>query len=138
MQQAVQIVEFIVQGRPASVNWKDRGHTQRLNYSKYKDRVAKSAKPSLASDFEPVTEDVEVQIYYFYSGVDRRDIDNIVKPILDGLGGEENKPVIWVKDDVVARIVAQRFSRSDNLTVENPPVSSLMHSVMTRTLCMCG
>jgi len=58
-------------------------------------------------------------LFYFQTGSRQADLDNIVKPILDGL-----RPHILHDDDQVDRLVVQRFE----------PLLSLVFKAPTRTL----
>jgi Holliday junction resolvase RusA-like endonuclease len=119
--ESVPILECIVLGPAASVNWKDKKSRHRKNYAAYKRRVASAALSTLPSGFELVRDETQATIVYFYSGDANRDVDNIVKPILDGLGGEEDLPVLWHNDGNVVRLIVEKFDNSYGMILPNQP-----------------
>lgn len=62
-----------------------------------------------------LTEGVAITIYYFPEGEMLGDIDNIVKPILDGLCA-----CIYIDDRQIERIVVQKFEPGNLYIFPNP------------------
>lgn len=68
---------------------------------------------------------MQVTILHFYQ-TDKRDIDNILKAILDGMGNaadpneESDPPVVWHDDEIVERIIAERYDNMQSQFIEAP------------------
>jgi Holliday junction resolvase RusA-like endonuclease len=82
---------------------------------------------------KPVSSIVVVNITNYYT-LSPPDVDNIIKPILDGLNG-----VVYFDDEQVHKVVSEKVDQS-NLRVENPSAllaealgkyTELLHIVVT-------
>lgn len=94
-------VELVIEGTPISLQGSPESK------ARWRQRVSECAKARLREmtdwyflDDRPVS----VTIFYFPEAKMAGDIDNLVKNILDGL-----KSVVYPNDDVVERVVAQKF-----------------------------
>ncbi|MBV8474236.1 MAG: RusA family crossover junction endodeoxyribonuclease [Hyphomicrobiales bacterium] len=95
-------LEVVIRGTPASLQTKNPRYREA-----WKERVAEAARerqretyPLGFLDQRPLA----VTIYYFPSDPMVGDIDNIVKPIMDGMNA-----VAYLDDSVVERVVVQKF-----------------------------
>lgn len=94
-------VEFIVTGTPVSHQGSSRG------LAAWKERVRVAAQTRIRDTSEWAWLDdrpVSVTILYFLPTPMTGDVDNIVKPILDGMTG-----AVFPDDRVVERVLIQRF-----------------------------
>jgi hypothetical protein len=91
-------VEFIVMGTPVSAQTKARRRKQQ-----WIDAVRDAARAELVAGFEPWAAAVAVTITHYFTAASM-DVDNLPKPILDGI------KALVVKDDaqVVELIVRKR------------------------------
>ena len=106
---------FVVEGPPVSVNTKN---TAKL--AKWKDKVRKATGDAWLAKTPPVDNDAfEVSITNYYRASKDRpnppDVDNIVKPILDGV-----KTVVFEDDNRVSQIVSNRFDLANGLSGVEP------------------
>src|SRR5262249_55955260 len=98
--------EFVVEGPPATVNTKEN-NTRR--YQRWINKVRETARQQWSPGQEPATADamtVEVTNYY-RTPKDRPsppDVDNVLKPILDGMNG-----VVYQDDIQVFRVSSDRY-----------------------------
>lgn len=92
-------IEFIFNGPPLSLQSKNKAKKRN-----YKTMIASEALNVLPADFTPTTDEVEIQITYYYEN-QSGDVDNIIKPIQDSLNG-----VIYVDDE---QVVDSRSRRKD-------------------------
>lgn len=74
-------IDFVVMGVPVSQQTRNRARRDR-----WKAEVRKQAAAAV-SNATPSTEDVEVTIVYFHDSESTPDVDNIIKPVQDGLSG---------------------------------------------------
>jgi hypothetical protein len=90
-------LEFLVHGTAVSL------HASPKSRAAWKATVEASARAAL-KDAWALTGRVSITIYYFPKSGRPGDIDNIVKPILDGMAA-----CIYIDDNQVDRIVVQKF-----------------------------
>jgi len=90
--------EFIIVGEPFSVNRKKKRPEE---HNKWKARVAKSAKEVIP--VSPTSLPVEVSITTYVTTT-TIDVDNVIKPILDGMNG-----VAYDDDKQVYRVTSERI-----------------------------
>src|SRR5947208_238941 len=97
--------EFVIPGPPFSVNVAKK---QSKKHNDWKRAVGREAKEQWLRDGRPANAlpmrfPMEVIITTFYTDL-RRDVDNVVKPILDAM-----KNVIYVDDGEVYKLTSQRI-----------------------------
>lgn len=116
------IVQFVVLGPPATVTWKARGGKPARNYQAWVQLVGQVAKAALPLEYELIPANdrgIEATINHFFTNVPSiSDLDNLIKPTLDGLGStadQTKEQVIWEDDQVVDRIIAERFDLANGL-----------------------
>jgi len=112
-------IEFLVRGTAVS---HQRDNSRAKNAWKKQVRDASSTvlpNPHFAADGR-----MAVTLYYFPAEPMQGDIDNIVKLILDALGGH-----VFRNDHQVERIVAQKFERGFSPPFSNP--SDTMANALT-------
>jgi crossover junction endodeoxyribonuclease RusA len=89
--------EFTIQGPPVSHQTKNKARLQQ-----WKQDVRAAALARVAVGSAPVSDPVQITITYYYEG-DSPDVDNIIKPIQDGLNG-----VVFVDDAQVAETKSRK------------------------------
>lgn len=94
-------LEFLVQGTPRSLQSSSKAKEA------WKSTIGKAARERIAVsrnftflDRRPLS----VTIFYFPPAPMQGDVDNIVKPILDGMWG-----IVYPDDQVVERVIVQKF-----------------------------
>ena len=97
--------EFVVIGSPFSVNL---ARKQSKKHADWKREVGRAAKAQWLKDGRPaeglpLSGPMEVTITTFFTAL-QKDVDNVVKPILDGL-----KQVIYVDDGEIYKLTSQRI-----------------------------
>jgi crossover junction endodeoxyribonuclease RusA len=83
--------------------------------SAWKNHVRETARLARGLDVWALVDGLAVTLYYFPEGEMQGDIDNIVKPILDGLS-----QCIFVDDHQIQRIVVQKFEPGKIFAFANP------------------
>ena len=94
-------LEVVVEGTPISLQGSSRSR------ARWKRKVAVAARmrlQELRDRWGPDERPVAVTIFYFPIAPLDGDIDNLIKPILDGLEG-----IVYKKDQVVERVLVQKF-----------------------------
>jgi Holliday junction resolvase RusA-like endonuclease len=91
--------EFTIKGIPVSTQTRNRPRLR-----EWKGQVNAAAQAAMNTSAEAVTDSVCVTITYYYDG-DSPDVDNIIKPIQDGLNG-----VVFVDDTQVVEIKSRKKS----------------------------
>jgi len=94
-------LEIVIEGTPVSQGGSSSSRARWI------DRIRASTQARLRelSDWEWLDDrPVAVTIFYSSSAGMQGDVDNIIKPILDGM-----KHVVYPDDGVVERVLAQRF-----------------------------
>ena len=105
-------LEIFIEDVPMSLRASSR-HRER-----WKSRVAEAARARQRETYELGFLDnraLAVTIYYFPNAPMEGDIDNIVKPILDGL-----KLVAYPDDSLIERVVAQKFEPDGGWEFSSP------------------
>lgn len=105
--------EFTIKGSPVSAQTRNR---QRLQA--WKQEVRDAAIAALPPGTVPVDRNVTVVITYYYDA-DSPDVDNIIKPIQDGLNG-----VIFLDDRQVVETKARKKSINGSYQIRG--VSSVL------------
>lgn len=90
-------IDFVVMGVPVSHQTRNRARRERWKADVRKQAVA------AVSGATPSTADVEVTIVYFHDSESTPDVDNIIKPIQDGLSGTVIEDDAQVQDVRSAR-----------------------------------
>jgi hypothetical protein len=102
-------MEFIVVGTPRSANAPNRSRRR------WRERAARAVRERLREEGGPerADQDLTVLIIYFYQGENTLDVDNIAKPLLDGLKG-----AVFRNDGQISeiRVRKSRFSAGLPLT----------------------
>lgn len=104
--------EFYLTGTPLSLQ------ASAVSRERWKNEVKAAARQRVSDTVELAYLDeapVALTIYYFPTTPMVGDIDNIVKPIMDALTG-----VTYLDDQVVERVVAQRFEPGAGWTFAEP------------------
>lgn len=101
-------IEFTFEGPPLSLQSKNKTRKRA-----YKQSVENAAKQILPAGFNPLTQDLEIKITYYYEG-DTPDIDNIIKPIQDALVG-----VVYVDDQQIADTRSRKRDINGSYRVRN-------------------
>lgn len=101
--------EFIIPGTPLSL--------QASNNSKaaWKKEVTLFARKALPEGSWLLTDPLAVTIYIFPDGQLQGDVDNRVKPILDGM-----TKCVYDDDELIERIVVQKFEPDNVFAFSNP------------------
>jgi Holliday junction resolvase RusA-like endonuclease len=95
--------DFIVEGVPAT---HDSGGRE-----KWKLRVRDAARCLVSNEHQPLAMELSVAIVYFSESVTSKDVDNIIKPILDALIG-----IVYRDDRIVSQVLARKTQmRPDRL-----------------------
>ena len=102
-------IEFLVEGIPLSL--------QASGQSKdaWKEEIRTAFGLVIPAHSWATESPVSVTIFYFPDGRMIGDIDNIIKPIIDAF-----KPRIYVDDQQVERVVAQKFESGGAARIDNP------------------
>lgn len=108
--------EFVVTGAPFSVNLAKK---QSKKHADWKREVGRAAKDQWIRDGRdssdlPLKIPMEIVITTFFTEY-RRDVDNVVKPILDGL-----KKVIYDDDGEIYKLTSQRVDLKLRTRLEAP------------------
>jgi Holliday junction resolvase RusA-like endonuclease len=115
------IIDFVVLGPPYSESKRGK---RKGNEKKRRDAwiasVQGAAELELGANHRPVTTDTSVYIAYYFRTI-KKDVDNILKPILDALGSQQSRPLVWVDDVVVFWLTVERFDLSDRSRLDSPP-----------------
>jgi crossover junction endodeoxyribonuclease RusA len=105
------IAEFVVYGEPISksrarfTNRGSKSHSYTPERTREGERLMRQAFLEVAPDHEPDTEFAYCVRAVFYNGTrQRRDVDNMLKLILDGLNG-----VAWGDDNQVTDVTARKI-----------------------------
>ncbi len=112
--------EFVVEGPPVSVNAKDK---QAKKYQKWIMTVRRAAEQEwppdgIASGPLSPPQEVTVEITNYYAEANP-DVDNVIKPILDGMGKRDNvkgvfyKGVVYEDDKQVYKVISTRVKVAD-------------------------
>jgi len=125
------ILEFTIEGPPFSINQQGKGPKQTKNKRLWHERVRNAALAALPDGYAIINVNTFVHIAYYYD-INRRDIDNIVKPILDALGEKSlddrhYHAIVWNDDNMVNRLLVELYHRP-TVVVENP--SALIASAL--------
>ena len=104
--------EFALEGPPVSLNARDGSPRARKRYQRWKETVREEARKTWPFPEPSQDTQIEVAIQVFYTETPP-DIDNIIKPILDGL-----QQVAFTDDRQVWRVISQRIALTGR--VEDP------------------
>lgn len=100
--------EFIVDGPPVSQQTRRR---ERLR--EWKRTVRHEAEKYWLSDQQASTEEIMLQVTYFYDSI-AMDVDNIVKPIQDAIIG-----LAYIDDNQVTDVLVRKRNLSGNFRIKN-------------------
>lgn len=112
-------VEFVVHGTPVSLQASARS---KQNWAEH---IRAAAANSLAPDRFNTTEPIGIRVLYFTDRESSADLDNILKPIFDGLNG-----VIYIDDKQIEWIEAHRFAVDRDFGLPSP--SDLLLSLVAQ------
>lgn len=110
-------LEFLITGTAVSVQ------ATAATRSAWKTHVRDTARTARGDGLWAFDQSLVVTIFYFPGGEMRGDIDNIVKPILDGLSR-----CIFIDDRQIERLVVQKFEPDNIFPFQNP--SSVLAAAM--------
>lgn len=102
-------IEFLVHGVAVSLQ------ASSASRAAWKERVRLAGRSAVPRDSWALSDRIAVTIYYFPDDRMEGDVDNIVKPILDGLSRS-----IYCDDRQVERVVVQKFERDNFFHFSNP------------------
>ena len=102
-------IEFVVRGTPVSAQ------SSAGSKNAWMDRIKTASSMALPVPHFATAESVAVTLFYFSEEEMPRDLDNIVKPILDALNQH-----VYIDDGQVDRIVVQRFTNDRLYRFGNP------------------
>ena len=106
--------EFILEGPPVSLKAKKAKGNR---YQRWIRTVRAAAQARWPPGESPVTSRrIEVTVTNYYT-LSPPDVDNILKPILDGLNS-----VVYVDDAQVYRVISEKYELSDKTRIENTSV----------------
>ena len=110
-------LEFVVHGTPVSLSNTGRSKTE------WQNRVLKGARTVVPDHKWAASCDLAITIYDFPEETSGGDVDNIIKWIQDALC-----PDIFLDDELIKRVVAQRFLPADidKLTNRNSDLPELI------------
>ncbi len=104
-------VEFIIKGPPVGVNAKEHSKSSRSKYRKWREAVADVAAKSLPDDWAVIESSaVVVHIKNYHAG-NFHDVDNVIKPIFDGMNG-----VVFGDDNQVRLVSSERINVLTGIT----------------------
>ena len=107
--------DFLLQGPPVSVNAKEQGPASRRRYREWKQAVrAASAARWPVTRTALQSDTIQVRIVCYHTDAPP-DVDNIVKPIFDGMNG-----VVYVDDKQVCELNSRRVSLKNDLLIDPP------------------
>lgn len=104
-------IDFVVEGVPVSIQAKKRAKRKEAWIS----RIRAAAVAKLPQNHFAAEHPVEVTIFFFSDTEIGRDLDNVIKPILDALSG-----CVYIDDRQVEKLVIQRFERSRPIILKDP------------------
>lgn len=113
-------LEFIVEGSPISQQTRRR---ERLRA--WQSRVREKAESQWSENFRTATEDVLLQIVYFYKET-VLDVDNIVKPIQDAMIG-----LAYLDDVQVTDILVRKRDLLKNLIIRDESLTPVLIEGLT-------
>jgi crossover junction endodeoxyribonuclease RusA len=100
--------EFVVQGFPRTADSKSRRSWQK--------DVTAAAASAWPPGVEPLQGELSARIIYFFTDSTNRDVDNIIKPILDALKG-----LVFVDDNIIFEVTARKTQKVAGLTIKDAP-----------------
>ena len=104
--------EFVIEGPAVSLRAKK---TNTKRYQKWIRKVRAAAREQWPESVAPGdSRNITVAIVNYYT-LAPPDVDNIIKPILDGL-----ETVVYLNDQQVYRVISEKFDRSNIDRIENP------------------
>ncbi len=107
-------IEFVIKGPPVGINAKEHSKTSRRKYRQWKESVTQVATNVLPDDWEIIeSAEVVVRITNYHSG-GFHDVDNVIKPIFDGMNG-----VVFGDDKQVRIVTSERVDVT--IVISNPP-----------------
>jgi hypothetical protein len=88
---------------------------RRKSVERWRERVEQAAREALPEGYWLLAAPLAVTIYLFPDSALHGDVDNRVKPVLDGMKG-----CVFIDDNVVERIVVQKFEPDRVFGFSNP------------------
>ena len=103
--------EFVVEGPPVSQQSRRRERVRQ-----WIDEVRAAAAQSWSLGEVPFSDSVQVSITWFYETISiSMDVDNIPKPIIDGLQG-----LVFINDNQVTDMICRKRNQNEELQIRNP------------------
>jgi Holliday junction resolvase RusA-like endonuclease len=103
--------EFVLEGPAISLRAKEKNPKR---YQRWIRTVNGAAAGAWPPELQPATGRVEVEITNFYTAAPP-DVDNIIKPILDGL-----RRVVYADDGQVYRVISTKTELAGSVPLRNP------------------
>lgn len=116
--------EFALEGPPVSLNAKEGTPRSRKRYRDWVHKVGAAAQAVWSSEVAPVTSNRVLVTVSCYHSVAPPDVDNILKPICDGMKG-----VVYEDDNQIWKVVSQRI---DLLTEEIPDPDEILSAALDK------
>ncbi len=113
------VFEFVVEGPPKTVNAKNKAR-----YQTWIEKVRESARQAWPIRRENVTRShITVEVTNYYRILPERpappDVDNILKPILDGM-----ETVVYENDNSVSQVLSNRFDLVNPVDAPSPTLAA--------------
>ncbi len=103
--------EFVVDVPPVSQQARRRERVRQ-----WIDKVRSMAAQSWPSGEVPFSDSIQVSITWFYEAISiSMDVDNIPKPIIDGLKG-----LVFIDDNQVTDMICRKRNQNEELQIRNP------------------
>ena len=103
--------EFVVDGPPVSQQTRNKERLQQWTA-----KVRSAAAQSWPLGEVPFSDSVQVSITWFYETISiSMDVDNIPKPIIDGLKG-----LVFIDDNQVTDMICRKRNQNEELRIRNP------------------
>ena len=103
------MIEFAIFGIPLSLQ------ARAPSKAAWKENVRVQTRQAVPEEECRIFCEVSVTLLYYFFGEDVLDLDNIAKPILDGMSG-----VAYSDDSQIAQLTLRKTSLSTGLVVEGP------------------
>lgn len=110
-------LEFVVYGTAVSLQGSAKSRAE------WQGIVRAAAENARGAENWALDSDLAITLFYFPEGAMQGDLDNVVKPILDGLC-----QCVFIDDSQIERIVAQRF-QPDAFSVFQNPTPALVEAM---------
>lgn len=110
-------IEFVMQGPPVSLNARDGTPRSRKRYRDWVGAVKQAARIVYPAGSLPTGSNEVSVVITCYHTEEPPDVDNIIKPIFDGMNR-----VVYADDEQVMRVLSQRINRATETITGNSEV----------------